>query len=385
MRRVIALVSFLALLTAAWVGGPAQAQTQPVPGLCVEGVLPSGALSLFCVPAAGWNGDLVVWAHGYVGYNEPLGFYYPSFVPDTLQGLGYAFATTSFRVNGLAILQGADDVRELVAAFPATAGHAPLRTYMTGASEGGIITTLLIERSPELFSGGLAACGPIGSFRKQIAHVGDFRVLFDYFFPAVLPPSPITIPQEVIDDWETVYVPRVEAALAADPAAARQLIRTSGAAIDPQDPTSVAATTLSLLWYNVFGANDAGEKLGGNPYDNRHRLYLGSLNDLKLNLSVERFKADAAALREVENYETSGSLKIPLVTLHTTGDPLVPFWHERLYAEKLDPVSRQQVTPLPVRRYGHCAFTKDEVLVGFALLIFRVTGSLPTFPGPRRD
>jgi hypothetical protein len=33
-------------------------------------------------------------------------------------GLGYAFATTTYRQNGLAILEGVDDIRELVAAFP---------------------------------------------------------------------------------------------------------------------------------------------------------------------------------------------------------------------------------------------------------------------------
>jgi len=159
-------------------------------------------------------------------------------------------------------------------------------------------------------------------------------VLLDYFIPGVLPPSPISIPQDVIDHWEDTYEPAVESAVAASPGEARQLIKTSKAAIDPQDPTSVSTTTVNVLWYNVFGTNDATEKLGGNPYDNSTRLYRGSTNDLRLNLNVQRFTADPAALDSLEPYETTGRLTVPLVTLHTTGDEAIPFWHEGLYLQK---------------------------------------------------
>ena len=73
--------------------------------------------------------------------------------------------------------------------------------HLAGVSEGGLVATLLAERSPELFSTALAACAPIGSFVQQINYLGDFRVLFDYFFPGVIPGSPIEIPAEVIANW----------------------------------------------------------------------------------------------------------------------------------------------------------------------------------------
>src|SRR6185503_13879897 len=190
---------------------PAQAAT-PVPGACVDGVLPGGALSRICVPASGWNGDLVVFGHGYIAFNQPLDFQHlvtpdGASVPDLIQSLGFAFATTSYRRNGLAILEGADDIRELVNLFRTTRG-IPGHTYMAGVSEGGIITTLLVEQSPALFSGGLAGCGPIGDFRQQLNYYGDVRVLFDYFFPGVLPGSPISIPADVIANWDAIYLPR---------------------------------------------------------------------------------------------------------------------------------------------------------------------------------
>src|SRR5262249_55548636 len=153
------------------------------------GTLPHQALAMYCIPSSGWNGDLVVFAHGYTDVTQPLDFQHlhlpdGTYIPTLIQSLGFAFATTSYRQNGLTILEGADDIRELVLVFRALAG-APHHTYITGVSEGGLITALLAEQSPELFSGGLSTCGPIGDFRRQIDYIGDFRVLFNYFFPGV--------------------------------------------------------------------------------------------------------------------------------------------------------------------------------------------------------
>jgi hypothetical protein len=57
------------------------------------------------------------------------------------------------------------------------------------------------------------------------------------------------------------------------------------------------------------------------------------------------------------------------VTLHTAGDPIVPFTHELLYAAKARPSGRGAFLPLPVSRHGHCQFTAMEVLTGLGLLV----------------
>jgi hypothetical protein len=380
MKNIVRFILIeMLIVIGCYIATPTLSYSLPTPGECQDGVLPSGALSRICIPATGWNGDLVIWAHGYTAHNEPVDFQNlilpdGTYLPDLVQKLGFAFATTSYRTNGLVILEGADDIRELVSVFPDVAGRAPRHTYMTGASEGGIITTLLVEQSPELFSGGLACCGPIGDFQKQLNYLGDFRVLFDYFFPGVIPGSPITIPQEVIDNWDTVYMPAVMDELADNPEAFLQLIKTSKATIDQNDLDDATESAAGLLWYNVFATNDAADKLDGNPYSNRGRWYRGSENNLDLNRSVERFTADPAALTEITKYQTTGNVTIPLVTLHTTGDEIVPFWHEVLYFEKVSTSGSVSVTQLPVKRYGHCNFTTSEVLAAFGLLILQVTG-----------
>lgn len=383
IRRLLLFIVAVPMLSLGGQGAPAVGAPPaalPAPGPCVEGRLRGGALSLVCVPAAGWNGDALFWAHGYVAPQEPLSLAHltlpdGTYLPDLVQRLGFAFATTSYRSNGLVVLEAVEDMRELVAAYRAIARPAPAsRTYLAGASEGGLISVLLAERTPELFSGVLAACGPVGDFRAQLNYWGDFRLLFDYFFPGVLPGSPFAIPQELIDGWDTVYRPRVEAALAANPSAARQLIATSGAPIVEDDPQTVISTTLGLLWYNVFATNEGTARLKGNPYDNRTRWYSGSADDLRLNLTIPRYRADSSALAEVARYETSGQPAVPLVVPHTLGDEIVPAGQTVRYWFKAQFAGRGGVLPLLIPRYGHCNFTTVELLVSFGLLVLQVSG-----------
>lgn len=355
------------------VAAPAEAQVLgPAPEECTDKALPSGARIRLCIPRRGWNGDLLVWLHGYVSVFQPLDLYsfpFPEgFHPQNAAlSRGFAFAATSYRRNGLVILPGVEDVRELVAEFREEA--TPERTYLFGVSEGGLITTLSIERYPHLYSGGLSMCGPIGSFREQLNYFGDVRVLFDHFFPGLIPGSAIQVPPDVIARWFTEYLPRVEAAIAANPGAARQLVRTAKAAFDPEEPATIATTIVDALSFNIFAANDAVEQLGGNPYDNRGRIYFGSSNDLLLNRRVARFAASPEALRNVALHETTGDVSLPLVTLHTTLDPIVPYWHQPLHLLKVDTTGRGVVIPLPVRRYGHCELTNEEILGSLRLLV----------------
>jgi len=358
------------------------AQPPPLPAGCVGGLLDDAQI-LICVPPTGWNGDLVVFAHGYVAPTggaaqiplDQLELSDRTSIPGIVMGLGFAFATTSYSDDGLAIVEGVQDVTNLVAAFAKGPWGHPDRVYLIGASEGGLVTTLAVEQAPNVFSGGLATCGPVGDFRRQLDYLGDFGVLFDYFFPWFFPNGVLNAGDDERKVWESYYVPEITKALVAHPARLDKLLRVSRASFDPNVPRSKIDTALGILWYNVFATNDAREKLGGNPYDNSRRLYLGSGEDFWLNLLVDRYHADPAALVEIEaEYQTSGKLAAPLVTLHTTADPIVPYWHEPLYSVKALANSGLLHTNLPVFRYGHCSFKAEEALVGLGLLILKVEG-----------
>ena len=69
MRTSIRAALFTVFLTSVTLAA-APARAQAIPG-CETAVLPHGALSLICVPPAGWNGQLVVFAHGDVTLLQP--------------------------------------------------------------------------------------------------------------------------------------------------------------------------------------------------------------------------------------------------------------------------------------------------------------------------
>jgi hypothetical protein len=79
-----------------------------------------------------------------------------------------------------------------------------------------------------------------------------------------------------------------------------------------------------------------------------------------------------------------------LVTIHTTGDPIVPVWHQSMYQAKTSRSSASSLlhSPSTISRYGHCSFTAEEVLGAFALLVRKATGedlvlSARVLPEPR--
>jgi pimeloyl-ACP methyl ester carboxylesterase len=352
-------------------------QGQPPAAGCSDGTLTHGALYRICFPSS-WNGTLVLYAHGYVQPDQPIAL--PSdqiggqSIAGTVNGLGYAYATTSYRANGLVVPEATEDVAELEATVRKLYRADPVKTLLVGVSEGGLVAALAAERHPDQFDGALAACGPVGSFRQQLDHFEDFRVVFDYLFPGVIPGSAVEVPAAVTAQWDNLYAPAVAAAILTHPTAARELLRITGAPVASDNLTDIAVTAVAILWYNVIGSANAQARLGGQPFDNSSRAYTGSSDDAALNAGVARFSADPAALAGLAEFETSGHLTKPVVTLHTTGDPIVPVEQESLYADKVSQAgATAQLTQSAVTRYGHCAFQASELLGAFTTLVGRLT------------
>jgi pimeloyl-ACP methyl ester carboxylesterase len=372
MKKIYLAAFLLFSLLTLILGSPSPAHSQFTwPPGCEQGSLPShdpknpsDQLIVICIPS-NWNGRLVIYAHGFVPPQAPLAL--PTdeltltdgtFVPNLFLSLGFAFATSSFHKNGLAIEQGAEDLNRLLQYFRSVVPPRSLqRVFITGASEGGLIGLLLLERFPGKYDAGLALCAPVGGSADFIKYAYDFRVVFDYFFPTVFtfpPDQPgeqpfgaVDVPQNAFLFWETVYIPRILAALAADPISTAQLFNVTKAAIDVADPDSVITTALSLLFYSIFGTNDQIATAGGTIYDAR------------------RF------------YQPKGNLHAPLVTLHTTLDEVVPFQHVVNYSNLVALKGKSAfLSIVPVPRYGHCNFTSQEVFQAFALMVQQAEAQL---------
>jgi pimeloyl-ACP methyl ester carboxylesterase len=107
---------------------------------------------------------------------------------------------------------------------------------------------------------------------------------------------------------------------------------------------------------------------GGNVFDNQTRWY-GTRWNWLLNLLVERLEAEEEHVQYLrDSYEPTGELEIPLVAIHNTLDPAVPFEHENIYWGRATP---GQFTPIPVEGYGHCNFTTQEIMDAFLALVFK--------------
>ena len=137
-----------------------------------------------------FNGTLIIYAHGYVKPQEPLALPEEFGEADVrelieqLLNLGFGVATSSYHKNGYAIEQAEADLNDLVAHVESIEPDVDA-IFVIGGSEGALITTMLVEKYPETYAGGLALCGPLAGTSYQVAYLADVRVLFDYFYPGV--------------------------------------------------------------------------------------------------------------------------------------------------------------------------------------------------------
>ena len=345
---------------------------EPPAAGCTDGTTSGGALTRVCFPA-NWNGDLILYAHGYVQPDAPLAI--PANlvggtpIADLINALGYAYATTSYRANGLVADVAVNDMVLLEELVRRTVRPDPVQVYIAGVSEGGLVAALAAERQPDRYTGALAACGPIGDFARQLDYFNDVRVVFDYLFPGVIPGSVIDPPDQVRGGWTATYGPSVVAVVEGDPGAALELAAVTGIPAEGIDPAELGQAVADILWYNVFGTADAQERLGGQPYENQDRVYQGSSDDAALNAGVARFAAAPIARAALGRFETSGDPSAPISIIHTTGDPIVPFFHQTLYENKVAAAGRSELLERSdVERFGHCTFTSSEILAAFGAL-----------------
>ncbi len=348
MSRVSMLV---ALLVVGWTSKASALTT-------IEGVSDTGALYGIWVPDA-WNGSLVVFAHGRVPETEPLKLPASGLAwRDIVLPQGYAFAMSSFSANGMAIKEGTVDTRALTNLFRDMYGE-PRYSYIIGHSLGAIIALQLAETESTKFDGVLTSCGAVAGPGDLFDYRFHVRALFDYFYPGALP-WPVENPPA---NWSQALLTQIFIQkVAPKPAGAVTLAGMNVTKIPFTNPNELAESILTPIFSLSFVMSDAMSRAKGVPMDNDDVWYAGSPNDTVLNGKIARESRSRATNNYFRQFYTpTGEVRVPMVSLHTTRDPEVPFAMENIYKQRAtDAGYGDNVVLLRSNRYGHCTHQKEN-------------------------
>ncbi len=322
-----------------------------------------------------WNGDLVLYAHGFRGADLELTVSNPR-IREYLVTHGYAWAASSYSKNGYDVRQGVVDTHALGALFTRLVGH-PRRMYITGHSMGGHITGVAIEQYPQAYAAALPMCGVMGD-----------NELFDYFLDFNLVAQAlagVSAKFPAPADYETAVVPGVKAALGpAYPFALNPKgLALLGVTQNISGGVRPAFATSFMLWGNFLftvGAIDGDIGVAsGNVQDNHDTVYqidsdpALSPDEIALNATVLRVTRDPQGRHPngLANIPPiSGRLPIPVLSLHTIGDLFVPFSMEQIYARRAAAEGASDLLVVrAIRDHAHCGFAVPEEAAAFADLV----------------
>jgi hypothetical protein len=408
------------VLLALALGGMPVAHAEPV--TTRTGTLADGATWQIRVPAS-WNGTVLLWSHGYRAPGSPNP---AQDVSDPLTGAwlldhGFALAGSSYASTGWAIKDALADQAAVLDEFQATVG-TPSRTIAWGDSLGGMVTAGLVQRIPERLDGALPGCGVVAGA------VATWNQALDaaFAFKVLLAPGSALQVVDITDPAANLTLATQTLAAAQATPAGRARIALVAALNDtpgwanptgPEPAPDDYATRQQNQYLNLNGTfafpfafrAELEARAGGNPSWNLgvdyarqlersvdraevEALYaqagLSLADDLRTLNRAPRIAPDLDAVGyAIRNIVFNGRLGgVPVLSLHTTGDPLVVVQQERAYAQAVRAAGNAGLLRQAfVHRAGHCTFTPAERIAALQALLARVdTGSWGDATAPER-
>jgi pimeloyl-ACP methyl ester carboxylesterase len=404
-RRLLAALSAVAALV---LGLPVTAAAQPSTTR-YTGTLPDGATWVADVPAD-WNGTILLFSHGYIpGPENPPRNSPNQPTADALLARGYALAGSSYSRPGWALATAPADGLATLAEVQRLTGPAR-RVIAWGTSMGGLVTGRLAQTAGERIDGALAMCGimaggvDLHNYQLDGLHALNELLLpgrqvklvrFTGFDQAVATVQQLTA---AVQQAQTTPEGRARIALAA------AYFHLPGWFTGLPEPGERDYTAQEIGQYNGLlaslfrfetGRFDVEQTSGGNVSWNigvdyrrllarsDHAQQVRSLYrqaGLSLHADLTRLTRtadvapDPAAVSSLRRTSTlSGRLEMPVLTIHTTNDELVPVQHEEEYAEDVRRAGdRRLLRQAYVDRPGHCTFTPAEFVAGVETIARRV-------------
>ena len=373
----------------------------------LTGTLADGATYTIEVPAS-WNGTLLLYSHGYVTPGEAN----PARDAGDLRTAAYllahrfALAGSSYASTGYAVADGLRDQIDVLDVFAKRVGK-PKHTIAWGHSMGGIITAGLVQVHPERFDGALPMCGVLAGTTAG----WNGLAVAEHAFKTLLAPHDPLKEARLSDPLANVALATQRANEATATPAGRARLALI-AALDGipawyppsvSEPTETAAKTDALIaWLRhvfvpfAFGYRaELERRAGGNlssttgfsystAFDTLAereliaKLYRAADLDLRADLraldAAPPLTADLPAMMyAVRNIDLNGRITIPVLTVHTVADGLVPVNEEAAYASAVAVAGKSALLrQLFVKRAGHCAFTSAETIAALHLIERRV-------------
>jgi hypothetical protein len=336
-----------------------------------------------------WNGDLVIWNHGFslspIGPVSDLGPLAPLQLSE-----GYAVAASSYQQFGWALFKTKNDMQNMYSVFKANFG-VPNQVFLNGASLGGIVTAQLVEKAHiGNVVGAYPICGAVAGSRNWDAGI-DTRLTYDAVcantpsafidgggqglpepgFPTyVIPPGTSPLDNEVtmalkVNECMGILTPE-------DFRTPQQQANLVAFLTETQFPASFILTDMGFA---LFGLSDLiwnRAKLNGKQGVGN----VGVTYDIPaIDASIERVSTNpGGANRLGRNYTPSGVVgDVKIVSMHTDQDGLVIVENESEYASVV-PASNLTTAIVVESAPSHCGFTPAETVAGWESLRGWVAG-----------
>ncbi|MFD6608371.1 alpha/beta hydrolase family protein [Micromonospora chalcea] len=319
------------------------------------------------IPAR-WNGELVMWAHGYRGQGTELSPEPPGFdLRQRLVAQGYAWASSSYDRNGYDVRSGVRSTRALADLFSRTV-RRPHRVLIAGVSMGGHVIGRSLEQYPGYYAGALPMCGVLGD-QELFDFFLDYNLVAQALAGVRAYPTP--------PDYLTSAVPRIQVTLGlaglspggpdTTNALGKQLRAVTVARSGGPRPGADAAFAVwkdFLFGIAVSEADGSPARRPGQLATNLFTRYTPN-QPVNLNATVQRVAPEnlrqrlSPTLTEVPRI--AGRPTAPVLSLHGLGDLFVPFGMEQAYARDVARHGRSRLlVQRAVRTAQHCEFSPAE-------------------------
>jgi len=366
------------------------------------GVL-KGAAYRIEVPKTGWNGKLVMWAHGYRGADPNLTVDAP-IMRRYLLDKGYAWAASSYAKNYYDVRAGVEDTNALALNFSTIAAAnnrplaAPSKIFITGVSLGGHITAAAIDAEAQAsavnkvkYAGAVPMCGVLGD-TELFNYFAGYQMVAQQLAGVPITSFPVT-------NFEAL-TPTIRAALwssyptqtnAQGDKLKNVVMNLSGGSRPFYAEGWANASNQNAIWSSLGDDGTINGILTQNVLDTTAFTYKIDASSAATTAEDNAFNASIFKIRPALDANrlrrdglrwipaTNADFNVPVVSLHTLGDLFVPFKMEQVFYQRAKSKGSDKfLVQRAIRDVGHCAFTAAEATAAFdAMVLWEAGGPKP--------